>query len=82
MQSPSQLPVPLCLAGVKTVWTTDRSLLPINQSCGADCDSPVAVLSKRAAPDARSVYAGDFSAPLLIKWAASRATPLVSRYSE
>jgi hypothetical protein len=42
----------------------------------------VAVLSKRAAPDARSVYAGDFSAPLLIKWAASRATPLVSRYSE
>jgi thiol-disulfide isomerase/thioredoxin len=76
---------------IVAAYTTDPSLLlEKDHKCSSpsrktseqnsnDCDSPFAIMMKPGEKK-HPRYQGDFSTDLLIKWATSHATPLVSRY--
>ena len=66
---------------VSFAHVTDYSLLFGKKCKGTDCDSPVAVMTKKRETKKHpaSLYQGEFSEDLLTTWVDSHAAPLVAR---
>lgn len=62
---------------VSSAYVTNHKFL---EECSiADCDSPVAIMTKKE-EEKKPRYQGEFSKDLLLSWADSHAAPLVARY--